>query len=130
MKARILLVEDDQAIGMLLREALQIADFSVDWLDDGEKAIKRLEEIRKKEKEMPDLVLLDLILPDMNGIEILKEARKYNETKNLKIFALTNYSNPEFNQELMKEGINKILIKVQYTLDDLVKIVEEATTQN
>ena len=62
----------------------------------------------------------------MNGIEVLKEARKYPETKNLKIYALTNYSNPEFNEELMKEGIDKILIKVQYTLEELILLIQEA----
>lgn len=61
----------------------------------------------------------------MNGISILKEARKYPETKNLKIYALTNYNSPESNQELTNEGIDKILIKVQYSLNELIEIIKE-----
>jgi len=126
MKPRILIVDDDESISMLFREAFQIAGFEVEFLLSGKEAIKRLQDVRQGDKEKPDLVLLDLILSDMNGIEVLKEARKYSETKNLKIYALTNYSNPEFNEELMKEGIDKILIKVQYTLEELVLLIQEA----
>lgn len=127
MKPKILIVEDDKSIGMLLREALQIAGFDAEVLDLGKLALKRLQEIRQEMREKPDLILLDLILPDMNGIEVLKEARKYPQTKNIKIYVLTNYSSPEFNEELNKEGIDKILIKIQYTLEQLVGVVQEAT---
>ena len=84
-----------------------------------------MKEIREGKKEKPDLILLDLILPDINGIEVLKEARRYPETKNLKIYALTNYSNPEFNEELSKEGIDKILVKAQYSLRELIEIIKK-----
>ncbi len=127
MKPIILIVEDERSIGDLLKEALGIAGFEAEIFDLGGKAIKRLEEIRQGAKEKPALVLLDLILPDMNGIEVLKEARKYPQTKAIKIYALTNYSDPEFNEELTKEGIDKILIKVQYTLQELIEVVREAT---
>jgi len=61
----------------------------------------------------------------MNGISILKEAKKYPETKDIKIFALTNYSNPKTNQELIKEGIDKILIKARYSLKELINIIKQ-----
>jgi CheY-like chemotaxis protein len=127
MKPRVFIVEDDKSISGLLREALAIAGFEPEVLDVGQKAISALKGTREETRPKPDLIFLDLILPDMNGIEILKEARKYPQTKKIKIYALTNYSNPEFNDELTKEGIDKILIKVQYTLEELVKLAKEAT---
>lgn len=129
MKPKILIIEDDNLIVALFKESFIGAGLDVEILGDGEKTMQKLERIRKGENEKPDLVLLDMILPDMNGIEILKEARKYPETKDLKIYALTNYSSTESNDALTKEGIDKILIKSQYNLGDLVKIIEEATSK-
>ena len=124
-KAKILIVEDDEPTIKLFQEVFSMAGFEIEVLNLGQKAIERLEEIREGKKEKPDLILLDLILPDINGIEVLKEVRKYPETKNLKIYALTNYSNPEFNEELSKEGIDKILVKAQYSLKELIEIIKE-----
>jgi len=126
MEPKILIIEDDRPTIKLYEEVFKMAGFEVEVLDLGQKAIERLGEIREGKKEKPDLILLDLILPDMNGISVLKEARKYPETKDLKIFALTNYSNPKLNQELIKEGVDKILIKTQYSLRDLIEIIKES----
>lgn len=126
MKPKILIIEDDRPTIKLYGEVFKMAGFEVEILDLGQKAIERLREIREGKKEKPDLILLDLILPDINGISVLKEARKYPETKNLKIFVLTNYNSPELNQELIKEGVDKILIKVQHSLRDLIEIIKES----
>jgi CheY-like chemotaxis protein len=127
MKPKILIIEDDRAIIDLYKEVLPMAGLEIEILDLGQEAIKRLEEIKQGKKEKPDLILLDLILPDINGIEVLKEARKYPETKNLKIYILTNYCQPESNEELTKEGADKILIKSQYSLNEVVQIFKEGT---
>jgi len=125
MKPKILIIEDDQPIIKLYKEVFPMAGFEIEILDLAQEGIKRLEEIREGKKEKPDLILLDLILPDINGIEVLKEARKYPETKNLKIYILTNYSRSEINEELVKEGADKILIKFEYSLKELVEIIKE-----
>lgn len=126
MKPKILIVEDDKTIEELFQEFLTRAGLDIEILDLGEKAMKKLERIRSGEDQKPDLFLLDLILPDMNGIEVLKEARKYPETKDIKIFALTNYNSTESNDALEKEGIDRILIKSQFELSELIKIIREA----
>lgn len=124
MKPKILMIEDDRQTINLFKETFLMAGFDIEIIDLGKKALERLKEIREGKKEKPDLVLLDLILPDINGIEILKEARKYPQTKNLKIYALTNYTDPQSNENLVKEGIDKILVKVQYSLNELIEIIE------
>jgi len=124
-KPKLLIIEDDVPTIKLFKEIFPMAGFEIEVLDLGKKGVERMKEIREGKKEKPDLILLDLILPDINGIEVLKEARRYPETKNLKIYALTNYSNPEFNEELNKEGIDKILIKAQYSLKELIEIIKE-----
>jgi CheY-like chemotaxis protein len=125
MKEKILIVEDDLPTRNLLEETLKMEGFEIDTATLAKEAIEKLEEIRDGKREKPDLILLDLILPDMNGIEVLKEARKYPETKGIKIFALTNYFDPEMNQQLIKEGIDKIILKAQITLKELVEIIKQ-----
>jgi len=125
-KPKILLVEDDYPTIQLYQDVFQIANFDLEVLDWGQKAIDLLKEIREEKKEKPDLILLDLFLPDMNGILILEEARKYPETKDLLIFALTNYTDPELDQELLKEGIDKILVKTDYIPSKLIATIKEA----
>jgi len=124
-KPKLLIIEDDVPTIKLFKEIFPMAGFEIEVLDLGKKGVERMKEIREGKKEKPDLILLDLILPDINGIEVLKEARRYPETKNLKIYALTNYSNPEFNEELSKEGIDKILVKAQYSLRELIEIIKK-----
>jgi len=124
-KPKLLIIEGDVPTIKLFKEIFPMAGFEIEVLDLGKKGVERMKEIREGKKEKPDLILLDLILPDINGIEVLKEARRYPETKNLKIYALTNYSNPEFNEELSKEGIDKILVKAQYSLKELIEIIKE-----
>jgi CheY-like chemotaxis protein len=126
MKEKILLIEDDKPTIELYEEAFKMAGFEIETLKFGYKAIEFLKEIREGKKPKPDLILLDLILPDMNGISVLEEAKKYPETKDLVIFALTNYSDPELNKELLKLGIDRILSKTDYTPLELIKIVREA----
>lgn len=125
-KPKILIIEDDLTTIKLFQEVFPMAGFEIEILDNGREGIKRLEEIRERKKEKPDLILLDLVLPDIPGIEILKEAKKYPQTKDIKVYALTNYSNPEINEELTKEGIDKILIKAQYSLKELIEIIQQA----
>jgi len=124
-KPKLLIIEDDIPTIKLFKEIFPMAGFEIEVLDLGKKGVERMKEIREGKKEKPDLILLDLILPDINGIEVLKEARRYPETKNLKIYALTNYSNPETNEELNKEGIDKILVKAQYSLRELIEIIKK-----
>jgi len=129
VKPKLLIIEDDRPIINLYQEVLPMAGLEIEILDMGRDAIKRLEEIRQGKKEEPDLIILDLILPDINGIEVLKEAKKYPETKNIKVYVLTNYYRPESNEELTKEGADKILIKFKYSLNELVEIFKEGAKQ-
>jgi len=125
-RPKILLIEDDQSTIELYEEVFQRAGFEISTLNWGQKAIELLKEIREGKKEKPDLILLDLILPDIDGILILKEARKYPQTENLLIFALTNYTNSQLDQELIKERIDKILVKTSYPPSKLIATVKEA----
>ncbi len=83
MSAKILVVEDDEALGILLRYNLEAAGYTVELVTDGEEADLRLRE------HVPDLLLLDWMLPKLAGIEICRRARKRKVTETLPIIMLT-----------------------------------------
>lgn len=128
-RPKVLLIEDDQPTIELYEEVFQRAGFEIETLDWGQKALDLLKEVREGKREKPDLILLDLILPDISPILILREARKYPQTKDLLIFALTNYTDPKLHQELEKEGIDKILVKTDYTPSKLIATCREELIQ-
>jgi len=125
MKYKVLLIEDDRPTIEIYNEAFKIDGIDVEILDLGSKAIERIKEIKEGKREKPDLILLDLILPDIDGISVLEEAKKNPQTKDLKFIVLTNYSHPEVFEKLKQKGIEKILIKTDYTPHQLTKMIKE-----
>jgi CheY-like chemotaxis protein len=125
MNEKILIIEDDPFTLSLLEEGLKMENFQIDTATCGEEALEKIEEIKNKNREKPDLVLLDILLPDINGVEILKEIKKNPETKDIKVFAFTNFSDSELNQKLIQEGVDKILLKADVSLDQLSEIIRE-----
>ena len=125
VKKSILFVEDDLATIDVYRTALEEANFDVDPMLLGKEAIRRIEEIDKGEAKAPDLVLLDLLLPDINGIEVLKEIRKQEKTKDIPVFILTNYSSEELKRRGLFLKTEKYLLKTDYAPRELVKLVKK-----
>ncbi len=125
MKPKVLLIEDDKPTIELYQEVFSQAGFDLEIANTCSQGIEILQKIRKGKRKPPDLVLLDLILTDQNGINFLIEAKKHSQTKNLKIFALTNYTDSNLNKELIKQGIDKILVKTDYTPKQLVEILKK-----
>src|SRR5690606_24904062 len=83
MKPRVMIVEDEQALNLLLRYNLQSEGFDVDIVERGDDAEVRIRE------NVPDLLILDWMLPGVSGIEICRRLRARPETKQLPILMLT-----------------------------------------
>ena len=83
MKPRVLIVEDEQALNLLLRYNLESEGFAIDIVDRGDEAETRIQE------NVPDLVILDWMLPGVSGIEICRRIRARPETRQLPILMLT-----------------------------------------
>lgn len=121
---KILLVEDDPAILDIYKIIMEKAGFAVDVIELGQRAINQIKDMAAGNAEKPDMVLLDLVLPDVNGMEVLKEIKKNDATKDIFVFILTNQKN---GQSLESDDIKpeKIIIKADITPTQLVKIIEE-----
>jgi len=69
--------------------------------------------------------LLDLILPDINGLKVLAEMKKYEETKDIPVFILTNYTSRELERLGYGLKTEKYLTKTEFNISQLVKMVKE-----
>lgn len=125
MKKLILLVEDDLPIIDIYTKVLEKSGFDVETVNLGKGAIERIKKIKTDRLKKPDLIILDLVLPDISGIDALKEIRKTEGGKTIPVLIFTNYSNPELEKNGYNLGAEKYLLKTDYTPNELVQTVEE-----
>src|SRR3989344_4263993 len=104
---------------------MEKSNFDVDIFGSGKEVIKVIKKLNNTKKDKkPDIILLDLILPDMNGIDILREIRNNDLVKDVKVFILTNQEDVRFNDSDSIKP-DKVIIKANITPTDLVNIVKE-----
>jgi len=116
MKQNILIVEDDNILQEMYCEKFEMDGFKVDMAATGREGLKTLE------KNIPDIILLDILMPDMNGLEMLKEMKKTREYRDIPVILLTNLgeSKIDMDSELsFALGIKDYLIKTKHTPDDV-----------
>jgi len=118
-KEPILIVEDDKFLRELMSRKLNNSGFSVEVAIDGKEALKKIKEKKYK------IILLDLVLPGMDGFEILGEIKKDNETKNIPVIILSNLGQEEEVERGLKLGAEDYLIKAHFTPDEIVNKIEE-----
>ena len=117
--AKILIVEDDKFLRDLLSKKLTEENFSVVTAIDGEEGMKKTQE------ENPDLILLDLILPGMNGFEVLKKIKENPATKDIPIIVLSNLGQKEDIERAKKLGSEDYFVKAHFTLEEIVEKLKQ-----
>ena len=118
MAYRVLLVEDEDFIRDLYKRQFEKAGFIIESFGNGKDGLAAA--IKNKY----DLLLLDIMLPDMNGIEILRQVKQNPATKAIPVVMLTNLGQDEIIKEGFQLGAEGYLIKASFTPD---QIVQEAT---
>jgi CheY-like chemotaxis protein len=124
MSKKIIFVEDDLMVTDIFTSVFKQSELDVQVITSGHDAIKKIKQIQEDPNEKPGLFLVDLILPDINGIEVLKEAKGNDITKDIPFFILSNYSDPE----LQKEGTlkpDKFILKISTTPMQLVELIKD-----
>lgn len=116
----ILFIEDESALQRTIGDILKSKNYKVMKALDGESGLRLAIE------EKPDLILLDLILPKMDGFEVLKGLKASEETKNIPVIILTNLEETENIQKALELGATTYLVKPSYTLEEVVKKIEKA----
>lgn len=108
-KIKILVVEDDAMISSMYKTKFESDGFDVLTADNGAVGL----EIAKKEK--PDLIMLDVILPQLDGFSVLEEIKKDETTKNIPVVMLTNLGTDEDKEKGQKLGAVDYLVKASLT---------------
>lgn len=123
MNKKVFLVEDDSAISDIYKAIMEKSGLDVEVFSMGQDIIKAVKLIGKDGGSTPDIILLDLILPDMNGLDILKEIKTNESSKNIKTFILTNQSDVDFGDIVVRP--DKIVTKANIAPTQLVDVIKE-----
>lgn len=109
----ILLVEDDTLDVMDARRTLDRMDilYKMKVAKNGEEALEYLEEVSAGAADRPDIILLDLNMPKMNGIELLTNIRKTDEWKDIKVFIITTSDEREDKELSRRLGVSGYIVK-------------------
>ncbi len=110
---KILFIEDESSLQKSIGDMLAQEGYQVVSALEGQKGLLLAE------KEKPDLILLDLILPQMDGFEVLDGLKKNAQTKDIPVIVLTNLERIEDVQKVLGVGIKAYLIKTQYSLKEI-----------
>lgn len=116
-KKIVLIVEDDPALLELYGHAFKAAGFETFIAHDGEEGLTLIQ------TKLPDCVILDILMPKMNGVEVLRNMRKEEKTKAIPVLVLTNYDN--YREKVQAFGIVDYLVKADVTLKDILERVQK-----
>lgn len=118
MAKKILFIEDDPALQKALGNFLREQGYDVHAAADG------AEGLAMAARELPDLILLDLILPGMRGLEVLKAMRRDETLQAVPVMVLTNVESNESIEQAIELGARAYLVKTSYSLDEVLSKIQ------
>ncbi|MCK5027160.1 MAG: response regulator [Candidatus Pacebacteria bacterium] len=118
-KRTVLIVEDEGLLRELMAEKLQIEGFNTLEATDGDEGLE------VALKELPDLIVLDLLMPKMGGMEVLRKLREDDRGRGIPVIIVSNLSGKENIAEGAGLGAVEYLIKANFSLDEIVDKIKE-----
>lgn len=118
MSKKILLVDDEKETSVVFETALKQGGFDVRVAQDGQTALSLVK------AEMFDLILLDQMMPDISGVEVLKQIKADSKTSGIQVAMLTNFGHDEMIKEALSKGAVDYILKYQISPIDLIAKVK------
>ncbi len=115
---KIAIVEDDLAIVQMYRLKFEAEGYEVQTASNGKLGLEMIKAF------MPDIVLLDLMMPIMNGDQMMSEMRKEDWGKNIRVVVLTNMGKEEVPKSLYDQGVEDVIIKAEMTPRQVAELVK------
>ena len=119
MAAKIAIVEDEQAISQMYRIKFEAEGYEVETAENGKLGLQLAEKMK------PDIILLDLMMPEMTGDEMLAKLRKTTWGAKTKVVILTNMGEQEVPEAVKKLGVIDIILKADMTPSQVAELVKK-----
>ena len=106
---KVLIVEDDSILLKIYQKKFQVEGFEVETAEDGLEGLTKIKSLK------PDLVVMDIMLPGLNGLEAMAKAKADPQTSAIKFLVLTNLSTTDDAEAAIKKGASGFLVKSEIT---------------
>ena len=123
MAAKIAIIEDDQAISQMYRFKFEAEGYEVETAGNGKFGLELAEHMK------PDIMLLDLMMPEMNGDEMLEKMRSTPWGKNIKVIVLTNKGEQEIPEKVRQLNVQAVILKADMTPRQVAELVKKQLAQ-
>ncbi len=116
--SKIAIIEDDQAISQMYRIKFETEGYEVETASNGKLGLELAENMK------PDIVLLDLMMPEMNGDEMLEKLRAKTWGKDIKVIILTNIGEQEAPESIRAHNVRRFIVKAEMTPRQVAEMVK------
>lgn len=116
--SKVAIIEDDQVIAQMYRIKFESEGYHVETAENGKIGLEMVEKIN------PDIILLDLMMPEMNGDEMLRKLRATDWGQDVKVIILTNVGEQEIPDEVKELGVNAVILKADMTPSQVTTLVK------
>jgi DNA-binding response OmpR family regulator len=116
---KIAIIEDDQAISQMYRFKFEAVGYTVETAENGKLGLALAESMK------PDIILLDLMMPEMTGDEMLELLRKTDWGKDIKVIILTNVGEQEIPPQIKELGVSDVILKADMTPSQVEAVVKK-----
>lgn len=122
--AKIAIIEDDQAITQMYRLKFEAEGYEVETAGNGKLGLELIQQMK------PDIILLDLMMPEMNGDEMLEKLRATAWGKNIKVVILTNMGEQEAPDKIKQLNVRRFIVKAEMTPRQVAEMVKNELASN
>lgn len=119
MVKTILIVEDDPLMSRMYQKIFTFEKYTVAVAKDGQEGLDQVRQVK------PTVILLDIMMPKMNGLQVLDKLKADPETKNIPVIMLTNLASEKDAENALLKGAVKYIVKSEYEPKKVVEMVEE-----
>ncbi len=119
MKKKILLVEDEKVLIKMYKETFTRAGFEVESVETAQEGVEMMRKIK------PDIVLLDILLPEANGLSLLRQIKDDPSLSLIPVVAFSNYADPDTQEEALKLGAKDYVIKADFDPEETLEMIRK-----